>query len=172
MTRADSTGSIGNSLTVIVMDATETRPIRQAIARRLIVIRSRLAVPNLLAHRSPPQSRVNAQQPFATGQPHDPFPSGEQLMPRYAANTEVSSTKSRDEIERTLTRYGADQFMYGWQDGSAVIAFRANGRRVRFILPLPTRESPEFTQSSRGRREESAPACDFLCHLAEQDLAA
>jgi hypothetical protein len=77
-------------------------------------------------------------------------------MPRYAANTEVSSTKSRDEIERTLTRYGADQFMYGWQDGSAVIAFRANDRRVRFILPLPTRESPEFTQSSRGRREESA----------------
>jgi hypothetical protein len=27
-------------------------------------------------------------------------------MPRYAANTTVSSNKSRDEIERTLTRYG------------------------------------------------------------------
>lgn len=79
-------------------------------------------------------------------------------MPRYAANTTVSSNKSRDEIERTLTRYGADQFMYGWQDGHAVIAFRANERRVRFLLPLPSRDSPEFTQHSKGLRDESAAA--------------
>jgi hypothetical protein len=79
-------------------------------------------------------------------------------MPRYAANTEVSSTRSRDEIERTLTRYGADQFMYGWQDGSAVIAFRANDRRVRFILPLPDRNGREFTHHSKGVRDEGAQA--------------
>jgi hypothetical protein len=72
-------------------------------------------------------------------------------MPRYAATTTVSSNKSRDEIERTLTRYGADQFMYGWQDGSAVIAFRANERRVRFMLPLPDRNAKEFTHHDRGR---------------------
>lgn len=41
-------------------------------------------------------------------------------MGRYAAKTEVSSSKSRDEIERTLTRYGADQFAYGWRDGAAI----------------------------------------------------
>ena len=34
-------------------------------------------------------------------------------MTKYAAQTEVTSTRSRDEIERTLERYGADQFMYG-----------------------------------------------------------
>lgn len=28
-------------------------------------------------------------------------------MPTYAANTEVSSDRSRSEIERTLKRYGA-----------------------------------------------------------------
>ena len=33
-------------------------------------------------------------------------------MTKYAAQTEVTSTRSRDEIERTLERYGADQFMY------------------------------------------------------------
>lgn len=31
----------------------------------------------------------------------------------YAENTSVSSEKSRAEIERTLQKYGADQFMYG-----------------------------------------------------------
>lgn len=77
-------------------------------------------------------------------------------MSRYAARTEVSSNKSRDEIERTLTRYGADQFMYGWQDNAAVVAFRANDRRVRFILPLPDRAAPEFTHSSRGLRTAEA----------------
>jgi hypothetical protein len=79
-------------------------------------------------------------------------------MARYAANTEVSSTKSRDEIERILQRYGADQFMYGWQDQAAVVAFRANDRRVRFILPLPDRQSREFTHHSKGPRDESAAA--------------
>lgn len=77
-------------------------------------------------------------------------------MPRYAATTTVSSNKSRDEIERTLTRYGADQFMYGWQDGSAVIAFRANERRVRFMLPLPDRNAKEFTHHDRGPRQFEA----------------
>lgn len=74
-------------------------------------------------------------------------------MSRYAASTDVSSTKSRDEIERILTRYGADQFMYGWQDNAAVVAFRASDRRVRFILPLPDRAAAEFTKYKRGYTE-------------------
>lgn len=73
-------------------------------------------------------------------------------MTRYAANTEVSSTKSRDEIERTLQRYGADQFMYGWQADGPVVAFAMQERRVKFILPLPSREDPQFTEYvSRGK---------------------
>ena len=49
-------------------------------------------------------------------------------MTRYAANTEVSSSRSRDEIERTLERYGADQFLYGWQEESAIVGFRMHER--------------------------------------------
>lgn len=71
-------------------------------------------------------------------------------MSRYAENTEVTSDKSRMEIERTLVRYGADQFMYGWQDTSAVIAFRKDGRHIRFVLPLPSREDPEFCEYKQG----------------------
>jgi hypothetical protein len=67
-------------------------------------------------------------------------------MTRYAENTSVSADKSRAEIEATLQRYGADQFMYGWETDRAVIAFRMAERQVRFLLPMPDRNDPEFTQ--------------------------
>lgn len=79
-------------------------------------------------------------------------------MTRYASKTEVSSARSRDEIERTLARYGADQFMYGWQDSAAVVAFRMQERRVKFLLPLPDRNASEFTRTTRGARTAEASA--------------
>lgn len=72
---------------------------------------------------------------------------------QYAESTSVSSDRSRAEIERTLARYGAESFMYGWDKGKAIVGFVANGRQVRFMLPLPDRESKEFTHTpSRGTR--------------------
>lgn len=70
---------------------------------------------------------------------------------RYATNTDVSSDRSRAEIERTLRRYGATGFMYGWQDQQAVVGFVAHGRQVRFLLPLPDRQDDEFTLTPTGR---------------------
>jgi hypothetical protein len=73
-------------------------------------------------------------------------------MTKYAAQTEVSSSRSRDEIERTLERYGADQFLYGWQDTDAVVGFRMQGLQVRFTLPLPSKSDKAFTEYlSRGK---------------------
>ena len=77
-------------------------------------------------------------------------------MTRYAANTDVSSSRSRDEIERTLQRYGADQFLYGWQDDNAVVGFRMQGRQIRFVLPLPSKSEKRFTEHSRGARSPEA----------------
>lgn len=72
-------------------------------------------------------------------------------MSRYAQNTDVTSDRSRNEIERTLQRYGADQFFYGWQEGGATLGFRMHSRRVQFILPLPDRNADEFRYTpSRG----------------------
>lgn len=77
----------------------------------------------------------------------------------YAAGTEVTSSKSRDEIERTLIRYGATQFMYGWADEGAVVAFVASGRQVRFVLPMPNRQDKAFTHTpTRGNRRSEAEA--------------
>jgi hypothetical protein len=78
-------------------------------------------------------------------------------MARYAADTEVSPSRSREEIERILTRYGATGFMYGWDEHRAVLAFAASGRQVRFTLPMPDRRSREFTHTpSRGQLRSPA----------------
>ncbi|MEW8228634.1 MAG: hypothetical protein AB2748_23150 [Candidatus Thiodiazotropha endolucinida] len=74
----------------------------------------------------------------------------------YAEKTTVSTEKSRAEIERILQRYGADQFMYGWNEDSAVVAFRAEGRQIRFSLPMPDRKERRFTHHSRGMRTPDA----------------
>lgn len=79
-------------------------------------------------------------------------------MTRYAENTQVSSSKSRQEIETTLERYGASAFMYGWEGTNAIVCFQARGRRVRFELPLPDRNSEKFTTSPARRTRRSAEA--------------
>lgn len=78
------------------------------------------------------------------------------LMTRYAASTEVSSSRSREEIEKTLERYGADQFLYGWQDNEAVVGFRMESRHVRFVLAMPAKDDRRFTHHSRGDRTAEA----------------
>lgn len=70
-------------------------------------------------------------------------------MARYAQRTTVSAAKSKAEIEKLVSRYGATQFMQGWRAGHAEIGFHCNGRLIRFDLPLPDRE--EFAQDSLGR---------------------
>jgi hypothetical protein len=54
----------------------------------------------------------------------------------YAKGTEVPVSRSRDEIERTLTRYGASTFAYGWDDTRAVVEFVMDRRRIRLVVPL------------------------------------
>ena len=72
-------------------------------------------------------------------------------MSRYAENTSVSSDRSRAEIEKTLERYGADQFMYGWDQEAAVVGFRMQNRMVRFVLPMPAKDDSQFTKTpTRG----------------------
>jgi hypothetical protein len=50
--------------------------------------------------------------------------------PRYASGTDVSSGRSKEEIERTLVRYGAAQFMSGWDRTQAVVGFMIHGRQT------------------------------------------
>jgi len=56
----------------------------------------------------------------------------------YAQDTQVPVDRSKAEVERMLSRYGASAFASGWQGGKATLLFEANGRRIRFEIPMPT----------------------------------
>lgn len=76
----------------------------------------------------------------------------------YAENTSVSTDKSRAEIERTLQKYGADQFMYGWDQEKAVIGFRLADRQIKFILPMPSKTDKKFHKTPTGKARAEAVA--------------
>lgn len=80
-------------------------------------------------------------------------------MTRYAEGTSINSSASRAEIERTLTRYGATSFMYGWQGDRAAVGFVTDGKQIRFVLPLPSRDERRFTHTpSKGIRRSPQQA--------------
>ena len=81
-------------------------------------------------------------------------------MARFAEKTTVTSEKSRAEVERTVSRYGADGFMYGWSDGSAIVAFRMNNRHIKFMLPMPDRNERQFTHTPERDTERSTAAAE------------
>ena len=70
---------------------------------------------------------------------------------RYAEKTSVSVEKSKAEIERTLQRYGADQFIHGWDSDRAIVGFRMEGKQVKFVLEMPNRTADEFLYTATGR---------------------
>lgn len=74
-------------------------------------------------------------------------------MARFAANTEVSVEKSRAEIEKLITRYGATATAFMNAPGRALIMFEANERRIVFELPLPATNDEQFSRTPAGRRK-------------------
>jgi hypothetical protein len=90
------------------------------------------------------------------------------MSARYADHTEVPSDRSRAEIERTLRRYGASAFAYGWDALCATVMFELAGRRIRFRLPMPDRNNRAFTHTpSRGTRR-SDEAIDAAWEQAQR----
>jgi len=69
-------------------------------------------------------------------------------MTRYAADTSVSTEKSRAEIEAILRRYKATSFGYMTNAASALIFFEISGRRIKFVLPMPDPKAREFTHTA------------------------
>lgn len=77
----------------------------------------------------------------------------------YATTTTVSSAQSRAELETILSRYGASHFGYTSGPDSASVVFIKDGVTIRFTLPMPDRNSPEFTRSpDRGLERSKSTA--------------
>lgn len=97
------------------------------------------------------------------------------MSKRYASTTSVPVNASKIEIERVLARYGATAFGYAVEDTRALVQFKANGRFVRFILPLPSKNERRFTYSAatlKPRAEEAATnAWEQACRQAWRAFA-
>lgn len=58
----------------------------------------------------------------------------------YADGTTVAPEKTKAEIEAVVTKYGATHYGTANTPERSGITFVANGRMVRFALPMPSRE--------------------------------
>lgn len=68
----------------------------------------------------------------------------------FAEGTTVSVEKSRAEIEKLITRYGATSTAFMTAPGRSVVCFEADGRRIMFELTLPERTEKRFLKDGRG----------------------
>ena len=94
---------------------------------------------------------------------------------RYAADTSIGTDRSKTEIERTLSRYGADEFIYGTKPGIAFVAFKMESRQVKMFLPLPSISEQRFQVTpSRGTQRSDSQikaAWEQACRQAWRALA-
>lgn len=65
----------------------------------------------------------------------------------YAAATSVTSSQSREELSKILSRYGASQFGYIQGKDFVSVGFVKDQRTIRFSIPMPDKNSREFTHS-------------------------
>lgn len=78
---------------------------------------------------------------------------------KYAEGTSVPVSKSRDEIERTLTRFGATAFAYYSDSGGRIaVSFEIANLRVQMQMILPPREDFELSPTGRWRSAATAEA--------------
>ncbi len=73
-------------------------------------------------------------------------------MTRYAESTSVPVERSRAEIERILSKYGATRFgTMNEADGSATVYFEFKGRQIQLPVPMPPRTDKRFARDKYGR---------------------
>lgn len=76
-------------------------------------------------------------------------------MPKYAASTSVPIERSKGEIEKTLNRYGIEEFFYGTSPRGAGIGFVHKGRTVKMNVPTPNKDDyrteNQWKQAQRQR---------------------
>lgn len=79
---------------------------------------------------------------------------------RYARNTSVPTERSRAEVERILSKYGATRFGTMTEPDGATIYFEFGGRQIQLRVPMPAKTDKAFTH--KGWRARTAPQRDLL----------
>ena len=76
-------------------------------------------------------------------------------MPLYAKYTRVPIAQSKQEVEKTLTRYGIEEFGFGTSSRGSGILFTKDGRCYKLNVPNPDRKKfdsdTQYEQAIRQR---------------------
>ena len=73
-------------------------------------------------------------------------------MNKYAKNTSVSVSKSKDEIERMILRFGAKKFITGIDGNRAFVCFVYEDRAIKREIELPPQSDYEMTPARKKKR--------------------
>lgn len=72
----------------------------------------------------------------------------------YAKQTTVPISRSQEEIRKLIIKYGASEFSFAERADLAALMFQIQGKRIRFLLPLPKLPSKGATQASLKTYEQ------------------
>ena len=70
---------------------------------------------------------------------------------RYAMDTKVPVSQTRNEIETLLGKHGADQFLSGTMVGQAMVGFRIKQLQIKIVLEMPKGDSAAEAREARRR---------------------
>lgn len=79
-------------------------------------------------------------------------------MSRYAEGTAVSPSKSRQEIDRTLSRYGVEGIGIAVHGRDAAVSFIHRGRQYRVRIEMLDHADPAWRRTPTGRRRSASEA--------------
>lgn len=88
----------------------------------------------------------------------------------YASGTSVSAERTKAEIETTLRRYGATQFVSGWDSSKdrAYVGFHVAERSMKFILTLPNDNDESVRLTPKGKRRNDVDAYRYWEQAVKQ----
>ena len=66
-------------------------------------------------------------------------------MPTFANKTTVTIAKSKVDIENLCMKYGATEYVTGWNHDRAMIMFTMKGFKARFEVPIPEERKFRYT---------------------------
>ena len=72
-------------------------------------------------------------------------------MGKFATQTTVSPAKTLAEIQDLVEKYGCEDFAFLRQPDRVIVMFEMEDRRVKFALPLPDPDQPEFSRTPTGK---------------------
>lgn len=81
---------------------------------------------------------------------------------RFAKGTHVPVETTEADLKRLLRQYGADAVVVGWDGPTSTVAFRLQGRQVRYTIQKPLRTDTIITHYPSGKPRPANRQADAI----------